>query len=148
MSLDSMFYNCSHITSLDISQFNTVGVKKMSYMFRGCTGLKSLDLTSFDTSQVTDISYMFCHCQALKTLDISTFNLSNVTNLAYVFYKCFALTSIKASKATMQTLCEHTTHTTYIREKDLAVTRASEGVHTWVIEADNAAEMLYVVDVE
>ena len=42
-------------------------------MFYGCSSLKSLDLSNFDTSKVTYMSYMFYECTSLESLDISNF---------------------------------------------------------------------------
>ena len=44
-NMASMFYNCSALTSIDLSKFNTGKVTAMSYMFSGCKSLKGLDLT-------------------------------------------------------------------------------------------------------
>ena len=40
---DKMFSNCSSLTSLDLSYFNTNFVKDMSDMFSGCSSLTSLN---------------------------------------------------------------------------------------------------------
>ena len=69
-----MFYDCSGLTSLDLSSFSTSKVTKMSYMFEDCSSLTSLDLSSFNTSKVTNMSYMFDGCSGLKSLDLSYFN--------------------------------------------------------------------------
>ena len=41
-----MFYNCTFLTSLDVSNFNTSNVTNMSYMFQSCSKLTTLDLSS------------------------------------------------------------------------------------------------------
>ena len=38
-----MFFRCSSLTSLNLSNFNTNNVKDMSWMFDGCFRLTSLD---------------------------------------------------------------------------------------------------------
>ena len=45
----------------------------MSYMFYECTSLESLDLSNFDTSSVTNMAFMFYRCSSLKSLDLSKF---------------------------------------------------------------------------
>ena len=40
----------------------------MSYMFRNCTLLTSLDVSSFNTSKVMSMSYMFEYCKNLRTI--------------------------------------------------------------------------------
>ena len=66
----AMFYNCKHLTSLDLTHFNTSKVIYMFDMFYNCNELNSLDLSSFDISKVTDMRGMFKYCDNLKTLNI------------------------------------------------------------------------------
>ena len=42
-----MFYGCSSLTSLDLSNFESYNVYNMQGMFSGCTSLKFLDLSRF-----------------------------------------------------------------------------------------------------
>jgi len=95
--LSYMFYNCSSLTSLDLSNFDTGNVTNMKYMFLGCKSLTSLDLSNFDTSNVTDMSGMFQSCSSLTSLDLSNFDTSNVTSLRYMFEHCSSLTSLDLS---------------------------------------------------
>ena len=94
-NMSSMFYNCSSLTSLDLSNFDTSNVTNMSSMFSNCSSLTSLDLSNFDTSNVTDMDTMFYNCSSLTSLDLSNFDTSNVTNMRYMFSNCSSLTSIK-----------------------------------------------------
>ena len=54
-----MFSNCSSLTSLNLSNFNTNNVTNMSGMFYNCSSLTSLNLSNFNTNNVTNMSYMF-----------------------------------------------------------------------------------------
>ena len=90
----SMFYNCSKLTSLDVTKFNTANVTDMSYMFYNCSSLTSLDVTHFNTAKVTDMSYMFRGCSFLTSLDVTHFNTENVTDMSYMFRGCSFLTSL------------------------------------------------------
>ena len=92
-----MFYNCSKLTSIDLSSFNTSHITKMAYLFYGCSILTSIDLSNFDTSNVTDMSYMFYKCQNLTSLNLSNFNTSKVTNFMGMFNGCKGLTSLNLS---------------------------------------------------
>ena len=47
-----MFSNCSSLTSLDLSNFNTSRVINMQYMFYGCSSMTSLDLSNFDMNHL------------------------------------------------------------------------------------------------
>ena len=92
--MGNMFYGCSALTSLDLTNFNTANVEFMYYMFEGCSALKSLDLTNFNTAKVTDMSFMFSGCSALTSLDLTKFNTAKVANMGNMFYGCSALTSL------------------------------------------------------
>ena len=89
-----MFYECSCLTSLDLSNFVTSNVTCMISMFKWCTGLTSLDLRNFNTSNVTSMVDMFNGCGGLETLDVSSFNTNNVTNMYSMFEGCSNLTSL------------------------------------------------------
>ena len=119
--MSSMFYNCTSLTSLDVSNFNTSNVTNMSSMFSSCSKLTSLDLSSFNTSKVTDVGGMFSGCtslttinasgivlpnttagmfsglSSLQTLNLSNTDTSNVTSMRYMFSDCESLTSLDLS---------------------------------------------------
>ena len=95
--MGSMFYECSALTTLDVSNFNTSNVTNMSCIFRGCQFLKNIDVSNFNTSNVTDMALMFYGCSALTSLDLSNFNTSNVTDMYGMFYYCSSLTSLDLS---------------------------------------------------
>ena len=90
-STDHMFYNCSSLIKIDLSEFNTINVKNMSFMFCGCSSLKSLDLSSFNTSKVEYMSNMFYGCTSLQSLDLSSFDTTNVKFMNYIFLQCNSL---------------------------------------------------------
>ena len=93
----SMFYNCSGLTSLDLSNFNTSQVTSMYNMFHNCRGLTKLDVSNFNTSQVTGMDSMFYSCEKLTSLDVSNFNTSKVKDMHYMFTNCYGLTSLDVS---------------------------------------------------
>lgn len=93
----AMFYQCSALTSLDISNFDTSNVTDMYYMFNSCENLATLDLSHFDTSKVTNMDSMFCFNYKLSNLNLSSFDTSNVTNMERMFCQCKSLTSLDLS---------------------------------------------------
>ena len=97
-NMGRMFYNCSSLTSLDVTHFNTAKVTDMGYMFYNCSSLTSLDVTHFNTANVTNMSGMFNSCSALTSLDVTHFNTANVTTMNSMFYNCSKLTSLDVSK--------------------------------------------------
>ena len=92
-----MFSDCSTLSSLDLSNFNTAIVTNMSYMFFNCANLSSLDLSNFNTAIVSDMSLMFGSCSTLSSLDLSNFYTKEVRDMSYMFSRCSALATIYAS---------------------------------------------------
>lgn len=91
-SMSRMFYDCSSLTSIDLSKFDTSNVTDMSAMFHGCNLLTNLNLSNWNTSNVTGMGSMFSECSSLT--EIPALNMSNVTNLIGIFYNCSSLTAI------------------------------------------------------
>ena len=96
-NMSYMFFNCSSLTSLDVTHFNTAKVTNMNRLFAYCSSLTSLDVTHFNTEKVTNMSYMFFNCSSLTSLDVTHFNTAKVTGMNNMFYSCSALTTIYAS---------------------------------------------------
>ena len=95
--LNSLFYGCSKLASLDVTNFDTNNVIDMSKMFIGCQNLTTLDLSNFNTSKVTTMKQMFDGCESLTTLDLSKFNTSKVTTMGQMFDGCESLTTLDLS---------------------------------------------------
>ena len=96
-SARSMFYNCSNLTELDLSNLDTSKVANMTYMFYNCSNLKKIDLSSFDTSRVTSMDSMFTACYYLTELDLSSFDTSSVITMQNMFSGCHYLTELDLS---------------------------------------------------
>ena len=88
-----MFVECSSLTSLDLSHFDTSNVTNMRNMFSGCLGLIKLDLSLFDTSKVTNMTEMFKMCENLTTIYCyGDWSLSKVLeNSDNMFWCCYLL---------------------------------------------------------
>ena len=94
-SMPNMFYNCTALTYLDVSGWNTSKVTNMGYMFTGCNALTSLDVSGWDTSNVDKMNKMFNKCSALTSLDLSGWDTSNVVDMESMFGYCSALKTIR-----------------------------------------------------
>ena len=92
--MNFMFFNCSSLTSLDVTHFNTANVTDMMSMFSNCSSLTSLDVTHFNTAKVTNMRSMFSSCSSLTSLDVTHFNTANVTDMSSMFYSCSSLASL------------------------------------------------------
>ena len=60
-----MFYLCSSLKELKITNYNTYIITNMSSMFYGCSSLKDLNITNFNTNNAIYIDFMFL-CSSLK----------------------------------------------------------------------------------
>ena len=89
-----MFYGCSSLTELDLSGFKTDSAIDMEGMFAYCNGLTSLNVSGFHTDNVTTMSHMFLECENLKSLDVSGFHTENVTDMSAMFTDCSGLISL------------------------------------------------------
>ena len=90
-NMNCMFWNCSSLTSLDLSNFNTSKVSNMNCLFSFCSSLTSLDLSNFDTSQVLNMNGMFLSCSSLTSLNLSNFIVSNALTIHSMFKDCHNL---------------------------------------------------------
>ena len=57
-----MFYDCSSLKELNLSNFKTNNETNMSYMFFYCSSLKELNLNIFKTMDTITIYLMFSGC--------------------------------------------------------------------------------------
>ena len=96
-SINFLFYKCSSLISLDLSEFNSEHIINMSYTFSFCSSLKSLNLYKFNTSKVRNMRFLFHYCNSLINLDISSFDTKKVNNMEYMFFKCSNLLSLDLS---------------------------------------------------
>ena len=96
-SCKGMFYGCSDITELDLSNFDASEVTSMMHMFRDCISLTSINLNNLNTSKVESFWNLFKDCKSLTSVNLSCFDSSKVTDFDSMFLNCHLLTSIKIS---------------------------------------------------
>ena len=84
------FCFCSNLTTIEgIEYLNTEKVTNMKDMFYRCSALTSLDLSNFNTENVTDMKEMFYSCSALTTIFVSDkFVTGQVTSSVDMFSGC------------------------------------------------------------
>ena len=80
-----MFYGCSSLTNIDLSNFNTNNVTDIGCMFNGCSSLNNIDLFNFNTNNVTDMNGMFGQCKSLQkeNIIIKDKRIFNASDLFY-----------------------------------------------------------------
>ena len=135
-NMDSMFHNCTGLTSLDVSGLDTANVTDISGMFIGCSGLTSLDVSNFDTANVTDMNSMFKGCSALTTIYAGdAWNTDKVTSSNDMFGNCSKLKGA-ISYDTSKTDATYANWTTgYLTYKGLTATLAAGS--SWYKSSEN-----------
>ena len=84
-TISCMFTNCTSLTSLDLSTWNTRSLTDMNQAFQNCTSLTKLNVSGWDVSKVTNMTLAFAEDRALSSLDLSTWDNSAVTSMKDVF---------------------------------------------------------------
>ena len=124
-----MLSGLQHISTIDVSSFDTSKVTDMSYMFQ-FSGYTSLDLSNFDfslvtttyrmfailpnmttlvlpqnanTTQLTDVGLMFASCSSITSLDLSGWKFDNITNMIGMFCRCESLITLSLPSASFGT---------------------------------------------
>lgn len=108
-----LFENLTNISSINFTNFSTIGVINMQGMFSGCSLLSELDVSNFNTNEVkqfgslnnSEFGGMFNNCSSLNSLDLSNWNTSKAENFSGMFFGCKNIESINlnnfdTSKAT------------------------------------------------
>ena len=79
---------------------NNVIFESISGMLNNCTDITEIDMTNFDTSSVIDMSNTFALCSSLKILKVDNLNTANVLTFENMFYNCTSLTSLNLESFT------------------------------------------------
>ena len=90
-TMNSMFFKCTSLTSLDLSRLNTKKVTSLQSAFEKCTGLTKLDISTFDTSSVVSLESLVYGCTNLKELKLGNIDTSKVTTTRYMIRDCTSL---------------------------------------------------------
>ena len=78
-----MLKECSSLTNINLSNFNTNNVTDMSGMFSGCKSLTNINLSNFNTNNVTNMICMFSGCSSLRNENIITKDKKILTEFKY-----------------------------------------------------------------
>ena len=92
-----MFYDCTNIIEIDLSNFDSSKVTDMYYMFANCRSLTSINFSNIKTSQVTSMGCLFWNCSSMTSFNLSDFDTSKVTSMASMFSGCSSLTYLNLS---------------------------------------------------
>ena len=95
VTFESLLDGCSSLTEACFGgKFSTCSETSFKEMFRDCSSLTSLNLSSFDTLKVRDLNMMFYGCSSLVTLDLNNWDLNNRQTYSDMFSSCVHLTKL------------------------------------------------------
>ena len=92
------FSGCNNLTEINCSRWNTSKVYNMQAAFYNCKSLQTLPVRDWDTRSVMYMDNAFAYCESLTNLDVSKWDTSKVVELTNVFYHCSSLTTLDVSK--------------------------------------------------
>ena len=95
--MTTMFKDCKYVERLNVGYFNTENVTDMREMFSGCSSLTRLSIGNFSLKNMTSMEGMFKNCSNLEYLNLNTLNTENITNMKNIFSGCSGLTELNLS---------------------------------------------------
>ena len=89
-NLNSIFYNCISLTSLDLRYFRSYYLTDTSYMFFSCKNLNSSSITGISLSNnvLINMKGMFENCESFTSLNLNSFHTPNVEIMWNLFKGC------------------------------------------------------------
>ena len=96
--ISSMFYGCSSLTSIDLSNFDVSKITNFEYMFYNCKSLQTINFGNFKLDNAESILRIFTNCISLKSLDLSSFKPVKLKNMYGAFSNCHSLISINLNR--------------------------------------------------
>ena len=101
--LQSLFYGCSSLVSMDLSAWDTSSVTNASYLFANCTGLQDVQLhwDQTDTQNFYHHTKYVPKCESLVSMEdsgVEDWALPNVTEGTFFFWQCANLQTVDLSK--------------------------------------------------
>lgn len=98
-NMEALLYNCTKLTNIDLSSFDTKNVTNMNAMFatdseQGMALQEIKGVQNFNTSKVTNLSAMFLNCKNLKGLENVQYDTKNVINMSEMFNGCTQMKQI------------------------------------------------------
>lgn len=72
ISIASMFYDCTALKIVDLSNLERKGITNINYLFSGCTNLETLYIDKFNPNGLTNYSEVFKYCNKLMLIRCTT----------------------------------------------------------------------------
>ena len=93
-SLQYALWNCTNLTSVDLSSVTSIGESGLYQAFYACTSLTSTGLDSVTSIGESGLSSAFSGCTSLTSVDLSSVTSIDSGGLSFTFYNCTSLKSL------------------------------------------------------
>ena len=93
--MEGLFYGCSSLTSINLTNIKTSNVLNMKYMFSDCSSLKSINIGFFVINKKNNLNYMFNNCKKLISVNFPVLDGKNRKKISDMFLGCSKLLSLK-----------------------------------------------------
>ena len=92
--LDGVFTNCANLAYIDLSNVTSIGFLGLDHAFQNCTSLTSIDLNNLTVILSNGLSYAFWGCTNLASVGFNNVTQVGNSGLEYAFYGCTSLTTL------------------------------------------------------
>lgn len=94
-----MFFGCTGLTELDVSNWTTSGIDTFSGIFLNCSNIAVLNTSTWNTRSAIKINSLFHNCLNLEVAQVASsgsyiWNTSSVTDMSNMFNNCPKITTI------------------------------------------------------
>ena len=90
-----LFSDCKNLTGIHLLEdFNPINVTNVSHMFYGCSSLSKLNLSNFIGNKIKNIDNMFAECSNLTTINAPKFSPMEVETFEHIFLGNSNLTKV------------------------------------------------------
>ena len=90
-NINFMFFNCTSLISIDLTNFKFININDISFMFFNCSSLTLLNFSYLNSNSITDMRCIFQLCSSLTSLNLSNLNTKNVINMKNMLFECSSL---------------------------------------------------------
>lgn len=100
----AMFYECTGLTTLDVSNWTTGNLQYARAMFDQMHNVRVLDVSKWDTHSLTNAWDMFQACKQITQLDMRNWNVTKLTEARCMVFNCDKLQTLYVTNWDTQAL--------------------------------------------
>ena len=105
--MSGLFYGCSNLTSIDLTNFKTFSSINIEFMFAGCSSLKSINLEFLENKKIENFNNAFLNCSNLKSVTFPYLDEKLKNDIKKMFIGCnkFPLKKLLSKSNNINDIC-------------------------------------------